>query len=82
MSLSDDFNLSALKDTYDYSCFRARSDEYRRLMTDSPAARLLAPNKCGERLWPRLLRWEHLRLRAGAKKRREEDVVDLWARLP
>ena len=50
-------------------------------MTDSPAARLLAPNKCGERLWPRLLRWEHLRLRAGAKKRREEDVVDLWARL-
>ena len=46
------------------------------------ADRLLAPNKCGERLWPRLLGWEHLRLRAGAKKGREEDVVDLCARLP
>ena len=38
MLLSDDFNLDALKDTYDYSCFRARSHENRHLMTYSPSA--------------------------------------------
>ena len=41
MSLSDNFNLSALKDTYNYSCFLARLDEYRHLMTYSPSARLV-----------------------------------------
>ena len=39
MSLSDDFNINALKDTYDYSCFLARLDEYRHLMTYLPSAR-------------------------------------------
>jgi hypothetical protein len=28
MSLSDDFNIHALKDTHDYSCFLARLDEH------------------------------------------------------
>ena len=31
--------LNVLKDTYDYSCCLARSDEYNHLMTDSPWAR-------------------------------------------
>jgi hypothetical protein len=31
--------LNVLKDTNDRSCYWARSDEYQRLMTDSPAAR-------------------------------------------
>ena len=39
MSISTDFNLNALKDTYDYSGFLARLDEYRHFMTDSPSAR-------------------------------------------
>jgi hypothetical protein len=33
MSLSDDFKLNALKDTYDDSCFLARLDEYRMNIT-------------------------------------------------
>ena len=32
-SLSADFNPNALKDTYEYSCFLARSNEYQHLMT-------------------------------------------------
>ena len=32
-SLSADFNLNALKDTYDHGCFLARLDKYWRLMT-------------------------------------------------
>jgi hypothetical protein len=39
MSSSADFNLNALKDTYDYSCFLARLDEYRHSMTYAPGAR-------------------------------------------
>ena len=39
----DDFNLNVLKDTCDYSCFLARLDEYRHLMTYSPGARRLCP---------------------------------------
>jgi hypothetical protein len=35
MSLSADFHLNTLKDTYEYSCFLARLDEYRHLMTES-----------------------------------------------
>jgi hypothetical protein len=35
--------LNVRKDTYDDSCYRARSDEYQRLMTVSPAARRDAP---------------------------------------
>ena len=31
-------SLNVLKDTYDYSCYLAHSDEYRHLMTDSPTA--------------------------------------------
>ena len=31
--------LSVRKDTYDHSCYRARSDEYCHFMTDSPTAR-------------------------------------------
>ena len=31
--ISADFNLNALKDTYDYSCFLARSTKYQHLMT-------------------------------------------------
>ena len=42
MSSSADFNLNTLKDTmsYDYSCFLARLDEYRQLMTHAPWADL------------------------------------------
>jgi hypothetical protein len=32
-SLSADFHINALKDTYEHSCFLARSNEYQRLMT-------------------------------------------------
>jgi hypothetical protein len=38
-SLSADFNPNALKDTYDHSCFLARSNKYRHLMTLTPSAR-------------------------------------------
>jgi hypothetical protein len=38
MSLSDDFNINAHKDAYDYSCLLARLDEYRHVMTYSPSA--------------------------------------------
>ena len=30
--------LNVLKDAYEHSCYRARSDEYQHLMTDSPMA--------------------------------------------
>jgi hypothetical protein len=36
--ISANFNLNALKDAYDYSCFLARLDEYRHVMTYSPGA--------------------------------------------
>jgi hypothetical protein len=35
---SNAFNASALKDTHDHSCFLARFDEHRHLMTYSPGA--------------------------------------------
>jgi hypothetical protein len=41
MSLRADSNLNALKDTYEHcSCFLARLDKYRHLMTYSPGATL------------------------------------------
>jgi hypothetical protein len=33
------YSLNVLKDTYDHSCYLARSYEYQHLMADSPAAR-------------------------------------------
>jgi hypothetical protein len=38
MSLSANFNLNALKDTYDESCFLARLDKTLHLMTQWPPA--------------------------------------------
>ena len=43
MSVSDDLNLNALKDTYDHSCFFARLEEDRHVMADSPGAGGTAP---------------------------------------
>jgi hypothetical protein len=39
-SLSDNPHSNVLKDTYDYSCFLARSTKYQHLMTEWPMARL------------------------------------------
>jgi hypothetical protein len=66
MSLSADFNLNTIKDTYDHSCFLARLDEYRHVLTDPPGAKQAAPA---------VLRLVHYRPR-----RQRDDVAAAYGR--
>jgi hypothetical protein len=74
MSFNADFNLNALKDTHDYSCFLARLDEYRHLMTYSPGAR---PDLAAEAVGVRQDEQDRARRGRGRRRCRRRHVPGL-----